>query len=280
MTDSLHDLAPLYALDALEPHEAAEFEAHLATCAPCQQELRDSREVAGLLAVAVARTPPPALRDRIIASAAASAAERRAPAGVASVGSDGPAPSPAMAADSAERIDADAAIPVTAAPSAEPAGVTVLRPHRWTDSWSPARSLGVAAAVVLALVIGGASIASRSSDPDPVDTAAAEAVLRDPGAVTYSLTGPNGSTGRVVWSHQRGEAVLLSDSLADAGPGRTYQVWFIDGGAPVPGPVVGADGSTPFAVPASALPATVAITIEPAGGSVRPSAEPVLAGSA
>ncbi len=43
------DLAPLYALDALEREEQRQFEAHLETCADCQASLADYQEVASNL---------------------------------------------------------------------------------------------------------------------------------------------------------------------------------------------------------------------------------------
>ncbi len=43
------DLAPLYALDALEGEEQSRFEAHLGTCADCKASLDDYREVASNL---------------------------------------------------------------------------------------------------------------------------------------------------------------------------------------------------------------------------------------
>lgn len=43
------DLAPLYALDALEGEEQRRFEAHLGTCADCKASLDDYREVASNL---------------------------------------------------------------------------------------------------------------------------------------------------------------------------------------------------------------------------------------
>lgn len=43
------DLAPLYALDALEGEEQRQFETHLETCADCQAFLDDYREVASNL---------------------------------------------------------------------------------------------------------------------------------------------------------------------------------------------------------------------------------------
>ena len=52
MDAELHELSAGYALDALEPAERDAFEAHLASCPQCQQDLAAFWEVTGALAVA------------------------------------------------------------------------------------------------------------------------------------------------------------------------------------------------------------------------------------
>jgi anti-sigma-K factor RskA len=70
MSDDLHELSALYALDALDGGERARFEEHLAGCERCQSELRGLRGAAGALAFAVAGPAPPSeLRSRILDAA-------------------------------------------------------------------------------------------------------------------------------------------------------------------------------------------------------------------
>jgi anti-sigma factor RsiW len=70
--NALHELTAAYALDALDERDAAEYEAHLARCERCREELTAFREAASALAHAVdAPAPPAGLRDRIVAQAAA-----------------------------------------------------------------------------------------------------------------------------------------------------------------------------------------------------------------
>lgn len=73
MEDELiHALTAGYALHALSADEEREFEAHLAGCRPCQEELASFSEAASALAFAVpAEEPPPALRGRILDAARA-----------------------------------------------------------------------------------------------------------------------------------------------------------------------------------------------------------------
>lgn len=68
--DAVHDLTPAYALDALDERERAEYEAHLATCDTCRDELASLQESASALAYAVrAPSPAPELRERILDAA-------------------------------------------------------------------------------------------------------------------------------------------------------------------------------------------------------------------
>jgi anti-sigma-K factor RskA len=70
--NALHELTAAYALDALDEREAAEYEAHLARCERCRDELTEFRETASALAYAVEAPAPSAdLRDRIVAQAGA-----------------------------------------------------------------------------------------------------------------------------------------------------------------------------------------------------------------
>src|SRR5919204_586688 len=69
---ALHDLTAAYALDALDPDERREYEAHLARCERCRTELASLSEASTALAYGVsAPAPPPQLRDRILERARA-----------------------------------------------------------------------------------------------------------------------------------------------------------------------------------------------------------------
>ncbi|MYS19098.1 Putative zinc-finger, partial [Streptomyces sp. DvalAA-14] len=64
----LHTLTGAYAVGALPDREAAEFGRHLARCQACAQEVRELRETAARLALAVAEVPPAGLRTRVLAA--------------------------------------------------------------------------------------------------------------------------------------------------------------------------------------------------------------------
>src|SRR5438067_9992097 len=68
--NALHDLTAAYALDALDADDVREYEAHLAHCDRCRDELASLSEAAGALAYATeAPMPPPELRARILQQA-------------------------------------------------------------------------------------------------------------------------------------------------------------------------------------------------------------------
>ncbi|MDQ5821506.1 MAG: anti-sigma factor [Actinomycetota bacterium] len=70
--EALHDLTPAYALDALDEAEERAYEAHLAGCEQCREELASLREAATSLAFGVDPvSPPDALRERILKQARA-----------------------------------------------------------------------------------------------------------------------------------------------------------------------------------------------------------------
>lgn len=64
----IHALSGAYAIDALEEHERALFERHLADCANCRDEVDGLREAAASLAETTLATPPLSLRADVLAA--------------------------------------------------------------------------------------------------------------------------------------------------------------------------------------------------------------------
>src|SRR5579871_1305450 len=70
--DRAHDLTAAYALDALDPEEREAFEAHLAQCERCRDEVAELSSAASSRAFGLEPVePPPALRGRILDAARA-----------------------------------------------------------------------------------------------------------------------------------------------------------------------------------------------------------------
>ena len=63
----MHEDAAAYALSSLDAAEMAEFEAHLATCEFCQQEVAEFSRTAAELSLLTRATPPPRLRSNLLA---------------------------------------------------------------------------------------------------------------------------------------------------------------------------------------------------------------------
>jgi anti-sigma-K factor RskA len=72
METGIHELTAAYALDALEPEEREAYEAHLAGCDSCREELASFGPTTEALALAASGpTPPAELRERILEAARA-----------------------------------------------------------------------------------------------------------------------------------------------------------------------------------------------------------------
>lgn len=235
MTHELHTLTGAYAVDALSAEEAREFEAHLASCESCAEEVRGLRATAARMGGAEHLDPPARLRESVMA-------EVRRTRQVAPV------------ADLSARIAARRRLVNLAA-----------------------------AAAVLAIVAGGLGSLTWREHQAAVEARAATAsvtrVLAAPDAQTLRAGAAGGAGGTVVMSESRDSAVFIAHSLPPLAEGRTYQLWVINDEGPRPEPVLrdGADGAT-LPVVATRLEGAVsmAVTVEPEGGSKKPTSEPVL----
>ena len=103
-------------------------------------------------------------------------------------------------------------------------------------------------------------------------------MLTAPDAVTVGGTAASGGRATVVLSQSRGEAVLLTQGLAPAPAGSTYQVWYVS-----PGGAASSAGFVPTGPTSATLlsgdlsdAVAVGVTVEPAGGSPQPTTTPVL----
>ncbi len=252
------DHAAPYALGALDEADRAPFEAHLASCATCSDEVRALQEVAGLLALAAPRVvPPTSLRERIVAGA-------RAVRPIAT------APSHARTAQTARRAGA---VPWVAAAAAILLAVVLGQRYRGERD---ART-----AVERALTSVRSSLDSATGAIARRDSLIASLVAPDVQAVSVSGTGPSPSA-RYFLDRRAGRIVIAASALPPAAPGRTYQLWGIETGrAPVSLGTFDTDSSgralATLRVPPGLRIAVTAVTDEPTGGSPQPTTTPFLA---
>ena len=237
----LHKLTGAYAMDALDELERARFEQHLSGCEDCRAEVAELRETGALLAETVATSPPASLRDSVLAGISQ----------VRPLPPEVPAASPAS----------------TRAGTAD-TGAPVGRGRRWMP-------LLVAAALVL-LVGVGAMIVAPWTDDEPRLTAA-EQVLQAADAEQVFLDLGEAGRATVTRSKSQDRAVITTEDMVSAPEGKAYELWFqtpeedmVPAGMmpDAPDQTVVLDGPAAEAI-------AVGITVEPEGGSDKPSGEPI-----
>lgn len=139
-------------------------------------------------------------------------------------------------------------------------------PRRWV-AWAGA----VAAAVVL--VAGGiVGVNQFDNQQTPVASDSVSKVFSAPDARTATVETPQGRV-RVAMSPDAGRMAVETDDLHNLSRSRVYQMWAIHNGRPTSvGVIDDPAGGKVMPIPASGT--TVAITIEPEGGSKRPTTKP------
>jgi len=147
--------------------------------------------------------------------------------------------------------------------------VVVLRPRRALAASGLAAAAAVAAAIGLGLWATSLSSSLDAERSALADSARAAAILAD----DDSRRLPLGEHGAVVRSPD-GEAVMIVRNLASAPNGKTYEAWVIDTGGPVKaGLFEGGDQQIVLLDQPVGTGATVAVTLEPEGGSDQPTGD-------
>ncbi|KAA0931410.1 anti-sigma factor [Streptomyces apricus] len=242
----LHSLAAPYALDALEPKEHKRFEKHLGRCEDCAAEVRALREDAVRLAWSTAAPAPAALRDRVLT------AVRNTPQ------------DPAPAAEPRERARAER--PPSRA-----------RRSSFSPFLIPLASTTAAAALVVAALFG----VQASRTQDRLDQERAQAreithVLAAPDARAVTGRDAKGRGLGVVASASQRAAVVTGAGLGSPADDRVHQLWLMrPEGKPRSLGLL--DGDTPLIATGLNPDATsLAVTVEPSGGSPQPTTAPVV----
>ncbi|GAA0910375.1 anti-sigma factor [Streptomyces thermoalcalitolerans] len=247
--EDLHSLAAPYALDALDPAERARFEKHLRSCHPCDAEVRALSEDAARLACSAAAPPPPALRDRVLA------AVRDTP--------QDPAPAKGRTSQLPPHVWGTQPPPPR------------IRAPRPRPLFVPFATMTAAAALVVAALFAvQAHRTQEELDAQRDRTREITRVLAAPDARAATGRDARGRGIAVIASASEGRAVVTLSGYAAPPPGRVHQLWLMRPGAPPRSLGLFTQGE-PLTVTGLARKATsLAVTVEPDGGSVRPTTRP------
>jgi anti-sigma-K factor RskA len=153
---------------------------------------------------------------------------------------------------------------------AERPNVVPLR-ARWNRPLIAAAAVAACAAVAFGVWAFSLSTKLDRREADLARQQRVAQILAEPGSRTIAF-----SRGTLVVGTD-GKGALLLKKLAEPGPGRTYEAWVADGGAPQPAGLFA--GGTTIAVPLDRPVgdgATVMVTEEKAGGTEAPSQTPFL----
>lgn len=261
----IHSNAEAYVVGALEPAEAAEFQQHLTGCHECREEVAAMREITVQLSQSVAADPPPSLRASILDQIASTPQDSA---------DDVALPEPRGGRHASASAASGAEAPAGSGPSN-------VVPIKRRSLATRASALVAAAAVLAAIAVGGWAIQSRNDARD--ETAAANqqmeqltAVLAAPDVQTVSAPATDGGTTTVVRSADQGVALLVASGLPDLPSDKVYEAWTFDGETPVAAGTFGSAADATHQLPAAGVgTSTVAVTIEPEGGSDTPTSDPI-----
>jgi len=293
------DLAGAYALDALSAAEAAEYERYLARSEQARIEAAELSDTAVALGLAVAPVQPSsALKANLMAQIASTPQLAPLPAPARPVepvesGADAPpaaipigSASSRSTGPSAESVPGAASAPDAPAASPGSAGAPDSAAERAQRRWfqRPAGYL-VAAAAAVALFVGG-TLAGQAIYGDPTrdfaQNQAASLAEINAAADTQraSTQTADGHEATLVWSGDLGLSAIIVDDLPALGDDQDYQLWYIGAAGPVPAGTFDSDGSgTVWRVLDGTMTAgdTVGVTVEPKGGSDKPTTDPIVA---
>jgi hypothetical protein len=249
----IHGAVGAYVVNALDPDELEEFEAHLAVCPTCRQEVVEFGETAAELSLLASASPPPAALRGSILSAISEVRPlppeppvETAPAAPTGNGSQ------TITADIRHAVDE----------------LALRRQQRRTR----VLSVLVAAVVAAAVALGGVVYTLVQSRQAQVAQQAAETeLLTAPDVQTYTATMKDGGQISFVVSKSLDRALFIGKDLPAVGSDRTYQLWTLEGERAIPDNVVagGGDRQEFFRETLSGV-TGLAVSIEAAGGAQQP----------
>lgn len=269
--NELHLLAGAYALGALDEGDRARFEAYLLTSEEARAEVASLSDTAVILGEAsTPEAPPAALKARLMAQISVTP----------QLASVGPVDAPAAAGDpnAAARLVDEAR--TDAARDIRLAGESPAQARATARWYTRPVTVLVAAAAAVALFVGG-NLLGLATANDARQQAASFAELTSAGDVQRSVSPvAGGGTATLFWSLGLERSAVVIDKLPSLPTGKTYQLWYIDtAGAKSAGTFDAAGSGTTLRVLDGAIVSgdTVGITVEPGGGSKKPTTKPIVA---
>ncbi|WP_308400764.1 anti-sigma factor [Streptomyces sp. AS02] len=239
ITADPHDLAGAYAADALTGEERETFLRHVADCPDCATETALQQEAAAWLALAAARTPPPGLRERVLAEAART-----------------PQLPPTLPAQADER-----------------------RRRRSTPRLVHlALAASLAAAAALGGLAAWQHQEARQTRQEAASQAADFArLLAAPDTRFVKKDLSYGGTGTVAVSRQLNQAAYFCQELTPLPADKIYQLWYVAPGNKVrsAGLLRARSALQAVSLPPPNTAAALAITVEPSTGSAKPTTDPL-----
>ena len=291
-----------YALDAVEPEEAAAIEAHLETCPRCRAELSSHREVVGLLAYA-GQEAPEGLWDRVVSrindvdsDTSPGARDARPPSGL-ELTPGGPLEPPHNLR--LVRVDREhgSREPGGREHAGRGAGTSPKGRRPGWQRFTSATSLVAAAAVVIVALLGvqvarlqnrtnhlSGQITAMADQPTMADVRkaltvpGARKVVLDSSAQPATGSGAADGGGLDAVILPGGDGYLYDNKLSPLSSGQTYQLWGIVGNQQISYGVLGSSPGPVTAFRASSGVQALAVTAEVAGGVVSSTHLPVVFG--
>jgi anti-sigma-K factor RskA len=234
----LHTLTGAYALDAIDGSERERFEHHLMRCQPCEHEVRGLQETATRLGQAVSAPPPEQMKVAVLAAVART---RQLP----------PVPD---------------ARPLPAPSPGWPRRLAI-----------PVAAVCLAVAIVLGVLLG---ISRHQLSTETARQRAIAAVLTAPDARLVREPTSVGGVATVVVAAHLHEFIFTTDGLPALANARVYQLWVLGpaGTATSDGLLATAGNGQTAPVLASGLAPgdMVGLTVEPAGGTTKPTTTPIV----
>jgi anti-sigma-K factor RskA len=263
--EELHLLAGAYALDALTGPEKDRFEEYLRTSEEARAEVASLSDAAVAIGLAITPVdPPPVLKARLMDQIAHTPqlAPLETPRVIPNVGTP--------------RKESNESAPVGRPVSASPAAARAAA--RWYTR--PAAVLAAAAAAV-AIFIGGTIVGLAGARQVEQQASDLTQIYAAPDSQQGKASVAGGGKATFVWSAQLGRSAVVITQLPKLGQGKTYELWYIDtrSNATPAGIFDAASSGTTVELLDGTMTAgdTLGITVEPAGGSEKPTSAPIVA---